>query len=61
MFNVALQHLDLGVELNCLSIVCLLGLANSANSSAQYSSEGGGIKGRNVPEEGIQRVGGNGD
>lgn len=61
VFNAALQFLDLGPVLIHFSIVGILGLMDSANSSAQYSMESGGIKVRNISKEGIQRTRGDRD
>lgn len=57
MFNLSLQHLDLGIVSNCLPIVGFLGLVDSADSFAQYSSESGSIKDGDITEEGIQEDG----
>ena len=54
MFEVAFQGFNLGVESFSFAGVGFLGLADSANSSVQYSPEGGSIKGRNIVKEGVQ-------
>ena len=54
MFNASFQHLDLPPELDCLLSVGLLNLADSADSSTQYSPESGGIEGWYVLEEIVQ-------
>lgn len=57
VFKTALQGFDLSVEPSGLPGVCFLGLTDSANNSAQYSDESGGIQGEHVIEEGVQRCG----
>jgi hypothetical protein len=54
VLNVALQSLNLGSKPDGLSVVGLLGLVDSANSSTQYSLESGGIKVGDVPKESVQ-------
>ena len=57
MLNVMLQHLNLNPESDGFLVIGLLGLADSANSSAQYSLESGGIKVGDISEESVQRGG----
>ena len=53
MFEVAFQGFNLGAESSSFAGVGFLGLVDSVDSSVQYTPEGGGIKGRNIVEEGV--------
>ena len=55
VFETALQGFDLSVEPSSLPGVSFLGLMDSANSFAQYSSKSGGIQGGHVIKEGVQQ------
>ena len=54
VLEMMLQGFNLGMESSSLAGVGLLGLADSANGSAQHSPESGDIQGGYVVEEGIQ-------
>jgi hypothetical protein len=57
VFDASLQHLDLPPKLNSFLGMGFLDLADSADSSTQYSPESGGIKVGDFSEEGFQGSG----